>query len=42
MHDFCEYEFTPFILGGIVVNEAIDMLIDGMNDIRKDIVKCTG
>ena len=35
-------EFFRFILDGIVVNDAIDMLIDGMNDIRKDIVKCTG
>lgn len=35
-------KFFRFILGGIVVNDAIDMLIDGMNDIRKDIVKCTG
>lgn len=35
-------EFFRFILDGIAVNDAIDMLIDGMNDIRKDIVKCTG
>lgn len=35
-------EFFRVILIGIVANEAIDMLIDGMNDIRKDIVKCTG
>ena len=32
-------EFFRFILGNIVVNDAIDMLIDGMNDIRKDIVR---
>ena len=35
-------EFFRVILDGIVVNDAIDMLIDDMNDIRKDIVKCTG
>ena len=35
-------EFYRFILGAIIENDAIDMLIDGMNDIRKDIVKCTG
>ena len=35
-------EFYRFILDGIVVNDVIDMWIDGMNDIRKDIVKCTG
>lgn len=35
-------KFLRFILDGTVVNDAIDMLIDGMNDIRKDIVKCTG
>ena len=35
-------EFFRVILIGIVANDAIDMLIDGMNDIRKDIVKCTG
>lgn len=35
-------EFFRVILDGIVVNDAIDMLIDGMNDSRKDIVKCTG
>lgn len=35
-------EFFRFILDDIVVNDAIDMWIDVMNDIRKDIVKCTG
>ena len=35
-------EFFRFIIDGIVANDAIDTLIDGMNDIRKDIVKCTG
>lgn len=35
-------EFFRFILDDIVVNDAIDMWIDFMNDIRKDIVKCTG
>lgn len=35
-------EFFRFILDDIVVNDAIDMWIDAMNDIRKDIVKCTG
>ena len=37
-----EEEFFRFILGDIVVNDAIDMLIDDMNVIRKYIVKCTG
>lgn len=37
-----DVEFFRFILDDIVVNDAIDMWIDVMNDIRKDIVKCTG
>lgn len=35
-------EFFRFILDGIIVNDAIDDVIACMNDIRKDIVKCTG
>lgn len=35
-------EFFRLVLDDIVVNDALDILIDGMNDIRKDVVKCTG
>lgn len=35
-------EFFRFILDAIIANEAIDDVIACMNDIRKDIVKCTG
>lgn len=35
-------EFLRFILADIVVNDAIDGFVACMNDIRKDIVKCTG
>ena len=35
-------EFYRFILNGIVENDAMEGLVAGANDIRKDIVKCTG
>ena len=35
-------EFYRFILDGIVENDALEGLVAGANDIRKDIVKCTG
>ena len=35
-------EFYLFILGGIIENDALDGLVVVANDIRKDIVKCTG
>lgn len=35
-------EFYRFILDGIVENDAMECLVAAANDIRKDIVKCTG
>lgn len=35
-------EFYRFILDGIVKNDALEGLVVLANDIRKDIVKCTG
>ena len=35
-------EFYRFILNGIIENDALEGLVAGANDIRKDIVKCTG
>lgn len=35
-------EFYRFILGGIIENDALEGLVVAANDIRKDIVKCTG
>jgi len=35
-------EFYRFLLDGIVENDALEGLVDLANDIRKDIVKCTG
>ena len=35
-------EFYRFILNGIVENDAMEGLVAAANDIRKDIVKCTG
>lgn len=35
-------EFYRFILDGIVDNDAMEGLVAAANDIRKDIVKCTG
>ena len=35
-------EFYRFILNGIVENDAMEGLVAGANDLRKDIVKCTG
>lgn len=35
-------EFFRFILDCIIANDAIDAMVACMNDIRKDIVKCTG
>lgn len=35
-------EFLRAALDDIIVNDAIDDVIACMNDIRKDIVKCTG
>ena len=35
-------EFFRFILYGILANDAIDAMVACMNDIRKDVVKCTG
>ena len=35
-------EFYRYILGGIIENDAMEGLVAAANDIRKDIVKCTG
>lgn len=35
-------EFYRNILGGIIENDAMEGLVAAANDIRKDIVKCTG
>ena len=35
-------EFYRYILGGIIENDALEGLVAVANDIRKDIVKCTG
>lgn len=35
-------EFYRFLLGDIVENDALEGLVAAANDIRKDIVKCTG
>lgn len=35
-------EFYRVILNGIVENDAMEGLVAAANDIRKDIVKCTG
>ena len=35
-------EFYRFILNGIVENDALEGMVAVANDIRKDIVKCTG
>lgn len=35
-------EFYRNTLGGIVENDAMEGLVAAVNDIRKDIVKCTG
>ena len=35
-------EFYRFILADIVENDAMEGLVAAANDIRKDIVKCTG
>jgi len=35
-------EFYRFILNGIIENDALEGLVAGADDIRKDIVKCTG
>lgn len=35
-------EFYRFILEGIDKNDALEGLVAAANDIRKDIVKCTG
>lgn len=35
-------EFYCVILNGIVENDAMEGLVAAANDIRKDIVKCTG
>lgn len=35
-------EFYRFIFNGIVENDAMEGLVAAANDIRKDIVKCTG
>ena len=35
-------EFYRFILDDIVKNDALEGLVAAANDIRKDIVKCTG
>lgn len=35
-------EFYRFILYGIVENDALEGLVAAANDIRKDVVKCTG
>lgn len=35
-------ELYRFLLDGIVKNDALEGLVAAANDIRKDIVKCTG
>ena len=35
-------EFYRYILGGIIENDAMEGLVAAANDLRKDIVKCTG
>ena len=35
-------EFYRFILDGIVENDALEGMVVAANDLRKDIVKCTG
>ena len=35
-------ELYRFILDGIVENDALEGMVAAANDIRKDIVKCTG
>lgn len=35
-------EFYRFIFNGIVKNDAMEGLVAAANDLRKDIVKCTG
>ena len=35
-------EFYRYILGRIIENDAMEGLVAAANDIRKDIVKCTG
>ena len=40
--DLIDEEFYRFILNGIVENDAMEGLVAAANDIRKDIVKCTG
>ena len=35
-------EFYRFIVGAIIENDAMEGLVVAANDIRKDIVKCTG
>ena len=35
-------EFYRYILGGIIENDALEGLVAAANDLRKDIVKCTG
>ena len=35
-------ELYRFILGGIIENDAMEGLVAAANDLRKDIVKCTG
>lgn len=35
-------EFYRYILGGTIENDAMEGLVAAANDIRKDIVKCTG
>lgn len=37
-----EEDFYRFLLGEFVRNDALEGLVDAANDIRKDIVKCTG
>lgn len=40
--DLIDEELYRFLLDGIVENDALEGLVDLANDIRKDIVKCTG
>ena len=35
-------EFYRFILDGMIENDALEGMVAAANDIRKDIVKCTG
>lgn len=37
-----EEDFYRFLLNEIIENDALEGLVDIANDIRKDIVKCTG